>query len=51
MGAAVPRVVRRVIPQQLQLVRKIRGEASVTMLDPCRFVPMIGEAAYGVQED
>jgi protein-L-isoaspartate(D-aspartate) O-methyltransferase len=48
---------RMVIPvgpphtQQLQLVRKIGGEANVTMLDPCRFVPMIGDAAYRAQED
>ena len=48
---------RMVIPvgpphtQQLQLVRKIGGEANVTVLDPCRFVPMIGEAAYRPQED
>ena len=37
--------------QQLQLVRKIAGETIVTMLDPCRFVPMIGESAYRAQED
>src|SRR5438045_3289171 len=48
---------RMVIPvgpphtQQLQLVRKMGGEANVTVLDPCRFVPMIGEAAYRAQED
>ena len=48
---------RMVIPigpphaQQLQLVRKFGGEVNVTMLDPCRFVPMIGEAAYRAQED
>jgi len=48
---------RMVIPvgpphtQHLQLVRKIDGQANVTPLDPCRFVPMIGEAAYRVQED
>jgi len=48
---------RMVIPvgqphtQQLQLVRKIGGEVNVTPLDPCRFVPMIGEAAYRAQED
>ena len=48
---------RMVIPvgppqaQQLQLVRKISGEAVVTPLDPCRFVPMIGESAYRAQED
>jgi protein-L-isoaspartate(D-aspartate) O-methyltransferase len=48
---------RMVIPvgpphtQQLQLVRKISGEAVVTALDPCRFVPMIGESAYRAQED
>src|SRR3954470_16614153 len=48
---------RMVIPvgpphtQQLQLVRKISGEVNVTMLDPCRFVPMIGESAYRAQDD
>jgi protein-L-isoaspartate(D-aspartate) O-methyltransferase len=48
---------RMVIPigpshaQQLQLVRKIAGEVEVTPLDPCRFVPMIGESAYRAQED
>jgi protein-L-isoaspartate(D-aspartate) O-methyltransferase len=48
---------RMVIPvgpphaQQLQLVRKVAGEAIVTPLDPCRFVPMIGESAYRAQED
>jgi len=48
---------RMVIPvgpphtQQLQLVRKTGGEVNVTPLDPCRFVPMIGEAAYRAQED
>src|SRR3954469_15947584 len=48
---------RMVIPvgpphtQQLQLVRKVSGEAVVTALDPCRFVPMIGESAYRAQED
>jgi protein-L-isoaspartate(D-aspartate) O-methyltransferase len=48
---------RMVIPvgpphtQQLQLVRKMDGETNVTMLDPCRFVPMIGDAAYRAQED
>jgi len=48
---------RMVIPvgpphtQQLQLVRKIGGEVNVTPLDPCRFVPMIGEVAYRAQED
>ena len=50
-------VGRMVIPvgpphaQQLQLVRKVSGEAVVTPLDPCRFVPMIGESAYRAQED
>src|SRR4051812_2053376 len=48
---------RMVIPvgpphtQQLQLVRKTDGEVNVTMLDPCRFVPMIGESAYRAQDD
>jgi protein-L-isoaspartate(D-aspartate) O-methyltransferase len=48
---------RMVIPvgpphtQQLQLVRKIGGQPNVTTLDPCRFVPMIGEAGYRAQED
>jgi protein-L-isoaspartate(D-aspartate) O-methyltransferase len=48
---------RMVIPvgpshaQQLQLVRKKGGETNITMLDPCRFVPMIGESAYRAQED
>jgi protein-L-isoaspartate(D-aspartate) O-methyltransferase len=48
---------RMVIPvgpphtQLLQLVRKVSGEAVVTALDPCRFVPMIGESAYRAQED
>ena len=48
---------RMVIPigpphtQRLQLVRKIAGEVLVTALDPCRFVPMIGESAYRAQED
>ena len=48
---------RMVIPvgpphaQQLQLVRKISGEAVITPLDPCRFVPMIGESAYRARED
>lgn len=48
---------RMVIPigpphaQELQLVRKIAGEVEVTRLDPCRFVPMIGESAYRAQED
>jgi len=48
---------RMVIPvgpshaQQLQLVRKKGGETNITMLDPCRFVPMIGESAYHAQED
>src|SRR5438270_4150767 len=48
---------RMVIPvgppqaQQLQLVRKIAGEMVITALDPCRFVPMIGESAYRAQED
>jgi protein-L-isoaspartate(D-aspartate) O-methyltransferase len=48
---------RMVIPvgpahaQQLHLLRKLGGEANVTMLDPCRFVPMIGESAYRAQED
>ena len=48
---------RMVIPvgppqaQQLQLVRKISGKVVVTPLDPCRFVPMIGESAYRAQED
>src|SRR3954462_6848406 len=37
--------------QQLQLVRKIGGQPNVTSLDPCRFVPMIGAAAYRAQED
>jgi protein-L-isoaspartate(D-aspartate) O-methyltransferase len=37
--------------QQLQLVRKISGQAVITALDPCRFVPMIGESAYRAQED
>src|SRR3954470_1927708 len=48
---------RMVIPvgpphtQQLQLVRKIDSQPNVTTLDPCRFVPIIGEAAYRAQED
>ena len=48
---------RMVIPvgpphtQQLQLVRKINGQMEMTPLDPCRFVPMIGESAYRTQED
>jgi len=48
---------RMVIPvgpphaQQLQLVRKISGEAVLRPLDPCRFVLMIGESAYRAQED
>jgi protein-L-isoaspartate(D-aspartate) O-methyltransferase len=48
---------RMVIPigpphtQQLQLVRKVSGAAVITPLDPCRFVPMIGESAYRAQED
>lgn len=48
---------RMVIPigpphtQHLQLVRKTGGEVNVTMLDSCRFVPMIGESAYRAQED
>jgi protein-L-isoaspartate(D-aspartate) O-methyltransferase len=48
---------RMVIPvgpphaQQLQLVSKFSGEVMVTPLDPCRFVPMIGESAYRAQED
>ena len=48
---------RMVIPvgpphtQQLQLVRKINGQMEMTPLDPCRFVPMIGESAYRIQED
>lgn len=48
---------RMVIPvgpphaQQLQLVRKISGQTQVQLLDPCRFVPMIGESAYRAQED
>jgi protein-L-isoaspartate(D-aspartate) O-methyltransferase len=48
---------RMVIPvgpphaQQLELVRKFGGEMHMTMLDPCRFVPMIGDAAYRAQED
>jgi protein-L-isoaspartate(D-aspartate) O-methyltransferase len=48
---------RMVIPigpshaQQLQLVQKTAGEVEVTPLDPCRFVPMIGESAYRAQED
>ena len=48
---------RMVIPvgpphaQRLQLVRKFGGEVNVTSLDPCRFVPMIGESAYRAQED
>ncbi len=48
---------RMVIPigppysQQLQLVRKVSGEAIVNALDACRFVPMIGESAYRTQED
>jgi len=48
---------RMVIPigpphaQQLQLVRKFGGDVGVTPLDPCRFVPMIGESAYRAQDD
>jgi protein-L-isoaspartate(D-aspartate) O-methyltransferase len=48
---------RMVIPigpphaQQLQLVRKVGARAVMTPLDPCRFVPMIGESAYRAQED
>lgn len=48
---------RMVIPvgpphaQQLQLIRKISGQAEITALDPCRFVPMIGESAYRAQDD
>ena len=48
---------RMVIPigpahaQELQLVRKMAGRVEVTALDPCRFVPMIGESAYRAQED
>jgi protein-L-isoaspartate(D-aspartate) O-methyltransferase len=48
---------RMVIPvgpphtQQLQQVRKISGQVVITPLDPCRFVPMIGESAYRAQED
>ena len=48
---------RMVIPigpshaQQLQFVRKISGDVVITLLDPCRFVPMIGESAYRAQED
>ena len=48
---------RMVIPigpphaQQLQLVRKAGVGAVITPLDPCRFVPMIGESAYRAQED
>jgi protein-L-isoaspartate(D-aspartate) O-methyltransferase len=43
---------RMVIPvgpeaaQQLQLVSKIQGAPVVTVLEPCRFVPLIGSDAY-----
>ena len=43
---------RMVIPvgpshaQQLQLVRKQGDRADITMLEPCRFVPLIGSQAY-----
>ena len=32
--------------QQVQLVRKVRGEVSVTLHDPCRFVPLVGEEGW-----
>ncbi len=43
---------RMVIPigpeaaQQLQLVRKTQGVPAITVLEPCRFVPLIGTEAY-----
>ena len=32
--------------QQVQVVRKVRGEAIVTFHDPCRFVPLVGEEGW-----
>jgi protein-L-isoaspartate(D-aspartate) O-methyltransferase len=32
--------------QQLELVRKIEGRASATILDGCRFVPLIGREGF-----
>lgn len=32
--------------QEFQLVRKEYGEMSITRLDPCRFVPLIGSQGY-----
>lgn len=43
---------RMVIPvgpahaQQLQLVRKIQGQPQITLLEACRFVPLIGTQGY-----
>ena len=45
---------RMVIPvgpaeaQQLQLVRKTQGVPVITVLEPCRFVPLIGAEAYPI---
>ena len=32
--------------QQLQLVEKKQGVPFITVLEPCRFVPLIGTDAY-----
>jgi protein-L-isoaspartate(D-aspartate) O-methyltransferase len=32
--------------QQLQLVRKVNDQISITYHDPCRFVPLVGEAGW-----
>jgi len=32
--------------QQVQLVRKAGGETTITALDPCRFVPLVGEQGW-----
>ncbi len=36
------------VEQQVQIVRKLRGELLVSPRDPCRFVPLVGE--HGWQE-
>lgn len=34
------------LAQEFQLVRKVHRQVSITRLDPCRFVPLIGSQGY-----
>jgi protein-L-isoaspartate(D-aspartate) O-methyltransferase len=43
-GLVVP--VGNRFEQQVQVVRKVRGDTVVTLHDPCRFVPLVGEEGW-----